>query len=202
MTSAALDPPAPLRLSTARLLVCSTGEVHPHRLCDYYLKNRDFLAPWDPPAPPGFYDHDRWLERVASHERERIAGVSLRTCLVSRSAPDGPVWGVANLTQIVRGPFLCASLGYSLDEDHEGSGLMREALEALIAHAFGPLGLHRIQANYLPINERSGRLLRRLGFVVEGYARDYLFIAGAWRDHVLTSLTNSSLASDWKPQRS
>jgi ribosomal-protein-alanine N-acetyltransferase len=55
---------------------------------------------------------------------------------------------------------------------------------------FGELGFHRIMANYLPHNERSGRLLRRLGFVVEGYARDYLYIHGAWRDHILTALTN------------
>ena len=45
-------------------------------------------------------------------------------------------------------------------------------------------------ANYMPINERSGRLLRSLGFQVEGYARDYLYVGGAWRDHVLTALTN------------
>jgi ribosomal-protein-alanine N-acetyltransferase len=48
-------------------------------------------------------------------------------------------------------------------------------------------------ANYMPANERSGKLLKRLGFTVEGYARDYLFIAGAWQDHVLTSLANRNL---------
>jgi ribosomal-protein-alanine N-acetyltransferase len=67
---------------------------------------------------------------------------------------------------------------------------MQEALTGAIAYVFDELRLHRIMANYMPINERSGRLLRRLGFVVEGYARDYLFIAGGWRDHVLTALVN------------
>ena len=67
---------------------------------------------------------------------------------------------------------------------------MSEALGAGIGHIFGPLALHRIMANYLPTNERSGRLLRRLGFVVEGFARDYLYIDGAWRDHILTALTS------------
>jgi ribosomal-protein-alanine N-acetyltransferase len=72
---------------------------------------------------------------------------------------------------------------------------MIEALQAAIAFVFGPLRVHRIQANYMPHNLRSGRLLERLGFVEEGLARDYLLIDGRWRDHVLTSLTNL----EWQP---
>ncbi len=78
-------------------------------------------------------------------------------------------------------------LGYAIDHAHEGQGLMREALEATIEHVFAVLRLHRIQANYVPDNARSGRLLERLGFVREGLAKDYLFIDGAWRDHVLAA---------------
>jgi ribosomal-protein-alanine N-acetyltransferase len=70
---------------------------------------------------------------------------------------------------------------------------MSEALRATIAHVFGTLKLHRIMANHLPENTRSAALLKKLGFAVEGYARDYLFIAGAWRDHVLTALTNHAM---------
>ena len=81
-------------------------------------------------------------------------------------------------------------LGYAIDQAHEGRGLMREALEATIEHAFTVLRLHRIQANYVPENERSGRLLERLGFRREGLAKDYLFIDGRWRDHVLTARLN------------
>ena len=73
---------------------------------------------------------------------------------------------------------------------------MREALEeAAIPFVFNKMRIHRINANYLPRNERSGGLLRRLGFTVEGYARDYLYINGRWEDHILTSCTNP----DWKP---
>jgi [ribosomal protein S5]-alanine N-acetyltransferase len=72
---------------------------------------------------------------------------------------------------------------------------MREALQAGIRHVFGELNMHRIQANYVPWNRRSGGLLRRLGFSVEGYARDYLYLDGEWQDHVLTSLTNPH----WRP---
>ena len=98
--------------------------------------------------------------------------------------------GRINYTQIARGPFQSCMLGYAIDHAHEGQGLMREALEATIEHVFAVLRLHRIQANYVPDNARSGRLLERLGFVSEGLAKDYLFIDGAWRDHVLTARLN------------
>jgi len=114
----------------------------------------------------------------------------LRLMLFPRGNVAGPVMGTANFTQIVRGSFQACYLGYDLDKRAEGRGLMQEGLEAAIAHVFGPLRLHRIMANHLPYNQRSGALLRRLGFIPEGYARDYLFIDGAWRDHVMTALTN------------
>lgn len=192
----------PPSLLTARLVVRATDIDDAERICAYYERNREHLAPWEPPSPAGFYHPDKWRERLAMYDRERIAGISLRTILLRADDPGGQVLGIANLNQIVRGPFMCATLGYSVDELHEGQGYMREALSALIVYAFGPLGLHRIQANYLPVNERSGMLLRQLGFVVEGYARDYLFIAGAFRDHILTSLTNRDLSIEWKPSRS
>jgi ribosomal-protein-alanine N-acetyltransferase len=83
-------------------------------------------------------------------------------------------------------------LGYAIDAQRQGQGLMHEALIAAIVHAFDVLRLHRIQANYVPDNVRSGRLLQRLGFRKEGLAANYLYINGAWRDHVLTALLNPS----------
>jgi ribosomal-protein-alanine N-acetyltransferase len=84
---------------------------------------------------------------------------------------------------------MCGRLGFSIDAACEGQGLMREALSAVVDFAFGELGLHRIEANHQPQNLRSAALLRSLGFDVQGYARDYLFLNGAWRDHVLTART-------------
>lgn len=97
--------------------------------------------------------------------------------------------GFANLTQIFPGPFQACYLGYGLEEGHRGQGYMTEALREIIRYAFEELGLHRIMANYQPDNEASARVLQRLGFTREGLAQDYLFIDGAWRTHVLTSLT-------------
>jgi ribosomal-protein-alanine N-acetyltransferase len=85
-------------------------------------------------------------------------------------------------------------LGYQIDRECEGRGLMSEALRAAIRYMFEDQKLHRIAANYRPENVRSGRLLAKLGFRIEGFAKDYLFIDGAWRDHILTSRVNDQFA--------
>ncbi|WP_437756622.1 GNAT family N-acetyltransferase [Sorangium sp. So ce1389] len=164
------------------------------RYLDYFERNREHLARWDPPRPEGFYTEAFWRERLQRDRDDLDGDRALRLAIQWRDAPGGEVIGVCNFNQFVRGAFQAATLGYSLDQRAVGSGVMSEALEAAIAHMFDTLGFHRVMANYLPYNERSGRLLRRLGFVVEGYARDYLFIDGAWRDHVLTALTNPRAA--------
>ena len=74
---------------------------------------------------------------------------------------------------------------------------MREALLATNNFMFDVMRMHRIMANHRPENERSARLLQRLGFTREGLARDYLYIDGAWRDHVLTSLVNPRYDDAW-----
>jgi ribosomal-protein-alanine N-acetyltransferase len=121
--------------------------------------------------------------------------------LQAPSSPlDGPILGTCNYTNIVRGAFHACHLGYQIGREHEGQGLMAEALRAANQFMFDVLRLHRIMANFRPENDRSRRLLQRLGFVEEGLARAYLFIDGAWRDHVLTSLTNSAYQDAWLAQ--
>ena len=105
--------------------------------------------------------------------------------------PDGEqMIGACNFSGIIRGAFQACYLGYHIDEAHQGQGLMQEALEAGIGYMFDSQNLHRIMANYIPGNDRSARLLERLGFEREGYAKAYLNIAGRWQDHVLTALVN------------
>ena len=94
---------------------------------------------------------------------------------------------MAALTNISRGVFQACNLGYSIGARFEGQGYMTEMIAAVVDYALSTLGLHRVMANYMPENERSGVLLERLGFEREGLARRYLKIAGAWRDHILTA---------------
>ena len=147
------------------------------------------LDRWSPPAGPGFFTEAFWRERLAVAVEDFHAGRSARFVL-QEGAVSSPIVGTCNYSNIVRGPFLACYLGYQVARGHEGRGFMSEALRATNAYAFETLGLHRIMANYRPENERSGTLLERLGFAREGLAKEYLFIDGAWRDHVLTALTN------------
>jgi len=154
---------------------------------DYFVRNREHLEPWSPPAPANFYTLDGWRARLSENRQELRDDCSLRLFLCS---DGGEVLGSINFTRIARGPFQACCLGYSVDARREGQGLMHSALERACAYVFEELSLHRIEANYRPENTRSARLLQRLGFVAQGFSRDYLYIDGAWRDHVLTALTN------------
>jgi len=178
-------------LTTARLLVTVGAPETAARYAAYAVDNEEHLARWEPPRPDGYFTEGYWYRRLERNRDELARETSCRLALFRLGDPEGPVLGHCNFTQIVRGGFQACFLGYSLDRRCVGRGMMTEALSAAIPFVFDRLRLHRIQANYVPTNERSGRVLRGLGFVVEGYARDYLFVGGRWRDHVLTSLTNS-----------
>ena len=177
-------------LQTERLTLTLPGSEAAGAYVDYLERNRAHFAPWVPRQPEGVYSEVHCRLALLHAREEWAAGHSARFMFFRRGQEGGEVVGNASLTEIVRGPLLGCNLGYKLDEAAQGQGLMFEALTALVAWGFDEMGLHRIAANYRPTNERSGRVLRRLGFVVEGYARDYLFIDDAWRDHILTALTN------------
>ncbi len=96
----------------------------------------------------------------------------------------GALVGMANLGQIFFGHLRSAYLGYSAFVPHDGRGLMSEGVRLVLGQAFGPIGLHRVEANVQPENARSIALVERLGFRREGYSPEYLRIGGEWRDHV------------------
>jgi [ribosomal protein S5]-alanine N-acetyltransferase len=180
-------------LVTDRLVLRLGTDADIPAILRFYAENGEFLKPWEPLRPPGFGSEAFWTARLATAREEYQRRRAIRFFLFERD-PDNEVSGTVSFTRFVGEPFHACNLGYSLARRAEGTGRMREALETAIAHVFEVHGVHRIQANYMPHNRRSGNLLRRLGFSVEGYARDYLRIDGRWEDHVLTSLTNP----DWE----
>jgi len=156
------------------------------------------LDRWSPPVAPELFTEAFWSERLPVAVDDYACDRAARFVMQLRGSPlGGPVVGTCNYTNFVRGAFHACHLGYQIGREHEGRGLMAEGLRAANAFVFEHLRLHRIMANFRPENERSRRLLQRLGFVEEGFARNYLFIDGAWRDHVLTSLIHPAFRDEW-----
>lgn len=158
------------------------------------------LDRWSPPVAAEVFTERFWAERLAISAEDYAADRAVRFVLQPRGAGDAPIIGTCNYTNIVRGAFHACHLGYQVARDQQGRGLMAEALRSTNGFMFDALRLHRIMANFRPENERSRRLLERLGFVEEGFARNYLFIDGAWRDHVLTALTHPAFRDAWITQ--
>ncbi|WOD41591.1 GNAT family N-acetyltransferase [Nodosilinea sp. E11] len=178
-----------LELKTQRLtLRLGTTDDIP-AILHYYQTNRAYLEPFEPQRPDRFYTRDFWQTVLASRATDFHTGYGVKLLILLQNEPD-QVIGTINLNTIVRGALHGATLGYGLSAQHQGQGYMTEAGQRLIAYAFDELNLHRIMANYLPHNHRSANVLKRLGFAIEGMARDYLFINGQWQDHVMTSLVN------------
>jgi ribosomal-protein-alanine N-acetyltransferase len=186
----------PPRLETERLVLTLLQPGMEQAMVDFLLANRGQFSTWDPPVPEGQDTTQYWHSQALKSLMEFQSASAVRFVLSLRDDP-ARIIGAANFSQISRGPFQAAILGYKIAADSEGKGLMREALRTTICYVFEELRLHRIHANYIPDNVRSGRLLARLGFAIEGYAKDYLFINDAWRDHVLASLTNGQFNPDW-----
>ncbi len=111
---------------------------------------------------------------------------------------DDAIVGSINLSQIIRGGFNSAYLGYEIGAPFAGRGYMTEAMQLVLNYAFNDLKLHRIEANIQPHNTESLALVKRAGFTNEGFSRRYLKICGRWRDHQRWAI----LAEDWRAMKS
>ena len=116
---------------------------------------------------------------------------------VAATVEDDTLVGVLNLSEIVRGAFKSAYLGYYAFAPLAGHGYMTEALALLLDAAYRDVGLHRVEVNIQPSNLRSLALIERVGFQREGYSRRYVKIGGRWRDHVRFAM----VAEDWPASR-
>ncbi len=138
----------------------------------------------------------RALPHSSSGTRRRAHAGTHAGYLVFRRDDDALV-GVFNFSEIVRGAFCSAYLGYFGFAPHAGQGYMTEGMALALDVAFRKLKLHRVEVNIQPTNKRSLGLAQRVGFTREGYSRRYVKIGGRWRDHVRLAM----LAEDWRGLR-
>lgn len=182
-----------MQLETPRLILQTPGIEHLPQVMDYYLRNREHFAPWGPARQPEWDTVDYHLNKIQQYGEPQQQAGNLWLLLSSKQHP-ATVIGDVHLSNIVRGIFQSCHVGYKLDEREQGKGYMREALQAVITHAFTQMKLHRIEANIMPVNERSIKLVQSLHFKEEGLARKYLKINGQWQDHVHYTLLNDDPA--------
>lgn len=176
----------PIVLETQRLSISRQCDCSASELANYHRRNQRFHGPWSPARDPS------WYEEAYVFARTKGEDPNLKFALWEGST----LQGLVTVTGLQDGAFCAGYLGFSLDQQAEGKGLMFEALGALLPHIFDQLvfegqPLNRLMAAYMPSNARSAKLLARLGFEREGLAKAYLRIAGQWEDHVLTALLNS-----------
>jgi len=153
--------------------------------------HRGWVLP--PASAAGFASYVARYAGAQSRNPARATNVGF---LVFREGDESPL-GAYNLSEIVRGSFQSAYLGYYAFAPHAGAGYMSEGLALLLAIAYRGLRLHRVEANIQPTNAPSIALVQRAGFVREGYSRRYVKIAGRWRDHERWAM----LAEDWRARR-
>ena len=182
------------RVETPRLVIRVPTAADAEEIARYYHDNRPHLEPFQPAWVRSLELPEHWRLAAAEFGQRFAAGEEARFHFFDRA--DGKsVLGTATLGAITRGAAQSAVLGYGVAARAQGTGIAFEGVGAVVEFGFGELNLHRITANYMPHNRRSGALLRRLGFMVEGYARDYLRIAGRWEDHIMTGRVNPSWRS-------
>ncbi|MCL4314053.1 MAG: GNAT family N-acetyltransferase [Actinobacteria bacterium] len=160
------------------------------------VRCRDWLVPWEPRTYGEVLpeeDRASFAYRCQARERERQLGTGYGFGIFL----FGTFVGEISLSSIQRGPFQSAMIGYWIDKQVAGRGLMPEAVVTVMSFAFEELGLHRLEIAIVPRNRASRRVMEKLGLREEGIALRYLEIDGRWEDHVRYAIT----VEEWVERR-
>lgn len=149
-------------------------------LLKYYLKNKKHLEKFEPTRDKDFYTLESQRNSLNESYKQFLNGTSIDLAIID----NDKIIGKIRLSNIVYGVFKSGILGYSIDEDYQGKGYMKEAVNLVLNYAFKELDLHRIEASALLENERSRGVLISTGFKELGINEKYLFINGVWQDHI------------------
>lgn len=161
-------------------------------LLELRVRNRDFMEPYEPVRDEGFYTRAAQAREVTLDAESWAHGSGYAFAVLDVEAGDRLIGRVA-LSNVVRGPWQNATMGYFVDADANGRGHCTRAVVLVCRFAFEHAGLHRVQPAIMPHNERSRRVAAKAGFRLEGCARRYLKIDGDWRDHEIYAMTRE----DW-----
>ncbi len=187
-------PPAPT-LAGAGIYLLQPRAGDWREWADLRLRSRDFLIPWEPIWPREALSKAAFRQRLKRTARDWRTDQGYGFFLFR--AEDDVLLGGITLSGLRRGVTQSGSLGYWVGKPYARNGHMTAAVACMLDFAFDTLDLHRVEAACLPNNDASKRLLRKSGFVEEGFARGYLRINGSWQDHQLFAI----LAEDRRQQK-
>lgn len=176
---------------TERLILKTIDESYAGSVLEYYMRNRDFLHEWEPKREEYFYRTEYQNDQLKKDLIDIDEGRLLRLWIFKNEDKRfQKIIGTISFSNIVRGAFQSCFLGYKLDECEINKGYATEAVKKGIDIMFNEYKLHRIEANIMPRNSRSMRVVEKLGFFNEGISRKYLKINGIYEDHIHMVLLN------------
>ncbi|HUU05833.1 MAG TPA: GNAT family N-acetyltransferase [Patescibacteria group bacterium] len=177
---------------TERLLLKVLDRTYAEPVLDYFKRNREFLQEWETARDDAFYTN-AGQEKQLANDLKRFREGSLLRLWIFKKDDAARIIGSVAFANIVRGAFLSCHLGYRLDALELNRGFAGEAVRRGIDTVFADYQLHRIEANIMPRNKRSLRVVEKLGFYNEGLATKYLKINGNWEDHIHMVLLNEEV---------
>lgn len=179
-----------IKLETERLVLRSLNISDTELLYDFLTRNAEFFKPWSPKYEQDYFDIEHHRNRLLKIETETETQIKFGFFIKDDLKK---LIGTVSFSNIIKGPFLSCFLGYRTDEKANGKGYTTEAIKRGIEYVFSELKLHRIEANIMPSNIASVRVIEKLGFVMEGLSHNYLKINGKWEDHLRYVLLSKSL---------
>ena len=183
-----------LELHTERLTLKVLGPAYARQVLAYLVRNRRHFKDWNPATAEDYFTLEYQGQRLSNELALTQDGWMLRLHMFERAdSAFERVIGDLALNNIIRGAFWSCHLGYKMDQRELNKGYMTEAVGRAITYAFDELKLHRIEANILPCNQPSRRVVAKLGFEEEGLARKYLKINGVWEDHIHYVIFNDAV---------
>ncbi|MFT3683759.1 MAG: GNAT family protein [Phycisphaerales bacterium] len=183
--------PASIILRALRLVIRPLTQADRTAWCEMMVASEAAFVRSGMIVEPNVTLDQRFDQAMEKTQRtlEAETGYRFQAFLAPGQPGAGLMIGGAALNNVARGVFQNADMGWGIRSDFEGKGYAFELCSAVLDFAFAlppaGLGLHRVQANVMPDNERSLRLTTRLGFRREGMALRMLHIMGDWRDHVM-----------------
>lgn len=166
-------------IKTERLLLREPEKEDSRLILEFVSKNKNHFEKWDPIREEEYYSNKVQLKRIIEYLKDNH---QVKFYIYKRDE-NQKIIGEIGISNIARGVFQNCNIGYKLDQEEVGKGYMQESMKAIEKYIFEALKLHRIEANIIPMNEKSIKLIERLGYRQEGVSKELLKINGNWEDH-------------------